>query len=90
MIQENTTTPSAKKMLDRVREKIRYKHYSLSTERTYISWIKHYIIFNGKRHPLDMGAVEMERFLTVLANRALKNYLRCRYGVKNRLNMLNY
>ncbi len=90
MIQENTTTPSAKKMLDRVREKIRYKHYSLSTERTYISWIKHYIIFNGKRHPLDMGAVEMERFLTVLANRALKNYLRCWCGVKNRLKVLIY
>lgn len=63
MIQENTTAPSAKKLLDRVREKI-----SLSTERAYISWIKHYIIFNGKRHPVDMGAVEVERFLTYLAN----------------------
>ena len=68
MAQENTTTPSAKNLLDRVREKIRYKHYSLSTEKTYISWIKHYIIFNDKRHPVDMGAVEVERFLTYLAN----------------------
>ncbi len=68
MAQENTTTPSAKKLLDRVRKKIRYKHYSLSTEKTYISWIKHYIIFNDKRHPVDRGAVEVERFLTYLAN----------------------
>ncbi|PTN11583.1 integron integrase [Nitrosomonas aestuarii] len=68
MTQENTTMPPAKKLLEQVREKIRYKHYSLSTEKTYISWIKHYIIFHGKRHPADMGAVEVERFLTYLAN----------------------
>ena len=67
-MQANTTMPPAKKLLDQVREKIRYKHYSLSTEKTYISWIKHYIIFHGKRHPADMGATEVERFLTYLAN----------------------
>ena len=68
MTPENTTSPPAKKLLDQVREKIRFKHYSISTEKTYISWIKHYIVFNGKRHPADMGAVEVERFLTYLAN----------------------
>ncbi|MBY0498028.1 MAG: integron integrase [Nitrosomonas sp.] len=68
MAQENTTLPSAKKLLDQVREKIRFKHYSISTEKTYISWIRHYIVFNDKRHPADMGAVEVERFLTYLAN----------------------
>ena len=68
MTQENTTSTPAKKLLDQVREKIRFKHYSISTEKTYISWIKHYIVFNGKRHPADMGAVEVERFLTYLAN----------------------
>jgi len=57
-----------KKLLDQVREKIRYKHYSFSTEKTYVSWIKHYIIFHGKRHPADMGATEVEAFLTYLAN----------------------
>lgn len=60
--------PPAKKLLDQVREKIRCKHYSLSTEKTYISWIKHYIIFHGKRHPAEMGAVEVEQFLSYLAN----------------------
>lgn len=68
MAQENTTLPPAKKLLDQVREKIRFKHYSISTEKTYISWIRHYIVFNDKRHPADMGAVEVERFLTYLAN----------------------
>ncbi|MDP1559472.1 MAG: phage integrase N-terminal SAM-like domain-containing protein [Nitrosomonas sp.] len=57
----NTTSPPAKKLLDQVRDKIRFKHDSLSTENTYISWIKQYIIFNGKRHPTEIGAVEVAR-----------------------------
>ncbi|WP_442499154.1 integron integrase [Methylobacter sp. sgz302048] len=54
-------------MLDLVRDKIRFKHYSLSTENTYIAWIKQFIIFHGKRHPTEMGAAEVEAFLTCLA-----------------------
>ncbi|CAH1388092.1 phage integrase N-terminal SAM-like domain-containing protein [Candidatus Nitrotoga sp. M5] len=68
-MQENTTSLPAQKLLDQVRDKIRYKHYSLSTENTYISWIKQYIIFNGKRHPTEMGAAEVEKFLTYLATK---------------------
>ena len=56
-----------KKLLDIVREKIRLKHYSLSTERTYVYWIKYYILFHNKRHPKEMGKVEIEQFLTYLA-----------------------
>ncbi len=56
-----------KKLLDIVREKIRFKHYSLSTERTYVYWIKYYILFHNKRHPKEMGKVEIEQFLTYLA-----------------------
>ncbi len=56
-----------KKLLDIVREKIRFKHYSLSTERTYVYWIKYYILFHNKRHPKEMGKVEIESFLTYLA-----------------------
>jgi len=44
-----------KKLLDIVRDKIRFKHYSYSTERTYVHWIKHYILFHRKRHPIDMA-----------------------------------
>ena len=56
-----------KKLLDIVRDKIRFKHYSLSTEKTYIYWIKHYIFYHNKKHPIEMGKVEIEAFLTYLA-----------------------
>ena len=55
------------KLLDRVRHKIRLKHYSIRTEKAYISWIKRYIYFHNKRHPEDMGRTEIEAFLTDLA-----------------------
>ena len=55
-----------KKLLDIIREKIRFKHYSLSTEKTYMYWIKYYILFHNKRHPNEMGKVEIESFLTYL------------------------
>jgi hypothetical protein len=56
-----------KKLLDRVREKIRLKNCSNKTEQSYVNWIKQYIIFHDKIHPQDMGAVEIEAFLTHLA-----------------------
>ena len=56
-----------KKLLDIVRDKIRVKHYSISTERTYVHWIKHYIFFHNKKHPIEMAKPEMETFLTYLA-----------------------
>ncbi len=57
------------KLLDQVREVIRLKHYSLRTEDAYVQWIKRFIFFHGKRHPRDMGAPEIETFLTDLAVR---------------------
>ncbi len=56
-----------KKLIDRVRETIRLKHYSIRTEEAYVTWIKRYILFHNKRHPLEMGAAEIEAFLTHLA-----------------------
>jgi len=56
-----------RKLLDIVRDKIRVKHYSMSTERTYTHWIKHYIFFHNKKHPIEMGKEEIEQFLTFLA-----------------------
>jgi hypothetical protein len=53
--------------LDRVREAIRARHYSRRTEKTYVAWIRRYIFFHGKRHPAEMGAPEITRFLTSLA-----------------------
>jgi integrase len=59
--------PPKKKLLDRVRDAIRLKHYSYRTEETYVQWIKRYIFFHNKRHPQEMGVAEIESFLTHLA-----------------------
>jgi integron integrase len=50
-----------------VRDRLRARHYSLRTERTYVHWIKRFILFHGKRHPREMGAPEVEAFLSHLA-----------------------
>jgi integron integrase len=55
------------KLLDQVREVIRFKHYSIRTEQAYIHWIKRFIFFHQKRHPREMGAGEIRAFLTHLA-----------------------
>ena len=60
------TSPS-EKLLDRTRTTLRRKHYAHSTEQQYLSWIRRYILFHGKRHPLHMGRPEIEAFLTHLA-----------------------
>jgi site-specific recombinase XerD len=57
------------KLLDQVSEVMRFKHYSLRTEQTYRDWIKRFILFHGKRHPRDMGAIEVGSFLSDLAVR---------------------
>jgi len=55
------------RLLDRVREAIRARHYSRRTEKAYVDWIKRYIFFHHKRHPMEMGAAEVTAFLTSLA-----------------------
>jgi len=56
-----------KKLLDIVRDKIRFKHYSIKTEKSYVGWIKHYIFYHNKKHPIEMAKPEIEQFLTHLA-----------------------
>lgn len=67
MSQEYTAVSRPPKLLVRVRERLRTKHYSIRTEQVYVDWIKRFIWFHGKRHPKDMGAKEIEAFLTHLA-----------------------
>jgi integron integrase len=55
------------KLLDQVRARIRVKHYSIRTEDQYVFWIKRFIYFHDKRHPREMGAPEVEAFLSDLA-----------------------
>jgi integron integrase len=54
-------------LLDRVRQACRLRHYSIRTETAYVEWIKRFILFHHKRHPLEMGAAEINAFLTHLA-----------------------
>ena len=58
---------SAPRLLDRVREAIRTRHYSRRTEEAYVHWIRRYIVFHGKAHPSTLGASEISAFLTWLA-----------------------
>src|SRR5574341_595069 len=69
MVQSHGTCsqPQPPRLLEQVREAIRVRHYSLRTEETYLSWIKRFILFHGKRHPRDMGAQEVQQFLSHLA-----------------------
>src|SRR5882724_4947563 len=55
------------RLLDRVRAALRARHYSRRTEEAYVAWIRRYIFFHAKRHPAEMGAPEVTRFLTSLA-----------------------
>jgi hypothetical protein len=55
------------KLLDQVRMVIRTKHFKYTTEQTYVGWIKRYIIYHGKKHPLELGADDVSRFLSYLA-----------------------
>jgi hypothetical protein len=55
------------RLLDQVCETLRKKHYSYRTEKTYIYWIRYFILFHDKRHPTEMGPPEISLFLTFLA-----------------------
>jgi len=61
--------PHPPRLLDRVREAIRARHYSRRTEKAYVHWIRRFIFFHDKRHPADMGSAEVTAFLTSLAVR---------------------
>lgn len=63
----NGLTPKPGRLMDQVRETMRFHHYAYSTEKNYIQWILRYIRFNDRRHPKDMGKQEIERFLSHLA-----------------------
>ena len=59
--------PTRPRLLDQVREAIRLRHYSIKTEQSYVYWVKFFINYHNKRHPLEMGADEINQFLAYLA-----------------------
>ena len=56
------------KVLDQLRERVRYMPYSIRTERAYVHWVFAYLRFHGQRHPATLGGTEVEGFLSWLAN----------------------
>ena len=56
------------RLLDQVRERARYIHYSVRTEKAYLYWVRFYVRWHGMKHPRDMGAPEVQAFLTMLAS----------------------
>lgn len=63
MVRRELTSP----FLDSLREVIRVRHYSIRTEKAYVGWARRFILFHNKRHPKDMGGVEVAAFLSHLA-----------------------
>lgn len=57
------------RLLDQLREQIRVRHYSIRTEDVYVKWVRDYVRFHGLRHPSELGAAEVEQFLSHLAVR---------------------
>jgi integron integrase len=55
------------RLIDQLRERLRYLHYSLRTEQVYVHWVLRFIRHHGRRHPKEMGKTEIEAFLTMLA-----------------------
>ena len=55
---------SSSPFLNAISQAMRQKGYALKTEKTYLHWIKRFIIFHGKQHPKDMGADEVRAFLS--------------------------
>ena len=62
------TPPPPPGLLQALRERLRYLHYSLRTEEAYVHWVRHYVQWSGRRHPRTLGVAEVVAFLTMLAN----------------------
>jgi len=66
-ITDTPSTPRQPKLLDRLRTHLRTRHYSIRTEQAYVDWVRRFILHHDKRHPQEMGAAEVEAFLSYLA-----------------------
>ncbi|MDO8676944.1 MAG: phage integrase N-terminal SAM-like domain-containing protein [Acidobacteriota bacterium] len=68
---DDPISPAPPKLLEGVRAAIRLRHYSRRTEQAYVSWIRRFIVYHGKRHPRELGAPEVTGFLSSLAERSV-------------------
>ena len=66
------TSPDATKpfrLMEAVRRALRERRYSEKTQRAYVDWIRRFIVFNGRRHPKDLGPEQVRDFLSALATK---------------------
>lgn len=68
-LHEPPASPTSRtpRLLDQIRAAVRMRHYSPSTEHSYVQWVRRFVLFCDKRHPRELGARDIERFLTHLA-----------------------
>src|SRR5207247_9166679 len=66
-VDSSSSWPPKPRLLDQVRLAIRTRHYSYRTEKAYVHWIKRFIFFHNKRHPMEMAEAEIGRFLSAHA-----------------------
>jgi integron integrase len=64
----NPATPDPPRLLDQLRQQVRFRHYSRRTEEAYVYWVRRYVVYHGKRHPRDLGPEQVAAFLSSLAN----------------------
>jgi integron integrase len=64
---QSACPPKPKKLLDQMADRMRLEHLALKTERSYLGWVRRFILFHNKRHPREMGGPEVAEFLTHLA-----------------------
>jgi hypothetical protein len=65
----DSTTAKAPRLMDLLRSRIRYLHYSYRTEQAYVYWAKRFIYFHNKKHPKEMGETEIAGFLNHLSTK---------------------
>ena len=65
-----------------MRHIIRMKHYSPKTEISYVGWIKRYVLYHNKKHPKEMGAQEIEQYLSYLATEKQSSGLYAESGIQ--------
>ena len=68
VVSASTPVGAPRRLLDTLRERLRYMHYSLRTEEAYVYWVRNYVRWAGMRHPRDLGADDVQGYLSMLAN----------------------
>ena len=63
-----STPPASPRLLDQLRQQVRYRHYSLRTEEAYVHWVRAFVHFHGRRHPAELSRADVEDFLAWLAS----------------------